>query len=1145
MRNFFDLQNICPELKDFYQRVELEKTSSIFGAVEPLKLAIASGVKGGLVYITADYQTATKCLEMLESIYGKKAGIIKPAPDNLLYSKAKSIETLIENSVTLSKLALNKIDALVLPVSALMNYYPSKKYIQKSYLNINLKTIIEPADLVKQLISAGYKREDLIAEPGQFSLRGDILDVYPISKEIAYRISFFDRDVESINELDGQSMKTGKSVDNIDIYPCKNVFIDGNEKEKLYQYLESLKDKKYDNDTTKEEYTKVINDLLFKIDNETYGYSLDYIMPLIQNKVSLFDYLEGFTIFIDECKMVYDQMYNLSKELDERIKELEKTGACLRGSENYVKPDYIKKQLSDSKCVVYQKLTNTNRFFDPKVVIQLKSNALSRYTHNLKELALDLKSNDYNGYRNILFARNEEDAKNIQAKLRDYDIEYRIENSVNLSTSNDVIIPREFASGFILPNEKIFVVGTYDFLPRKAKENKLRASRSNVFSVPKVGDYVVHSFHGVGLCEGVQKLSGRFGTKDYVVVRYRDDDRLYVPIDQMNMLDKFSGAETPKKLSKIGGVEFGKIKERVKASVKKIAFDLLSLYAEREKRKGHVYSKDTELQVEFENSFPYTETEDQLISISEIKKDMEEGKVMDRLLCGDVGFGKTEVALRIAFKAIVEGKQVALMAPTTILSEQHYNTAKARMASFGVNIAVLNRFKTPKQVKQILKDLKEGKIDIVCGTHRILSKDVEFKDLGLIILDEEQKFGVEDKEKIKLKYANVDVLTLSATPIPRTLHMSLSGIRDVSIISTPPSQRLPIATYVTEFTDELVRDSIRKELSRGGQVFMLYNSVQKIYAFADRIRQIVPEARIIVAHGQMSGRELEDVIYKFYHNEADVLICTTIIENGIDIENANTLIVCDSDKFGLSQLYQLRGRVGRGNRMGYAYLTYNYDKVLTEDAYKRLDAISEFTEFGSGFKLAMRDLEIRGSGNILGAEQHGHMEKVGYELYSKLLSEAVNELKRGSVEEENDVLMKIALDAFISDTYMTRSEDRMVAYKTISGIKNYEDKLRVIDEFTLTFGKLPKETLNLIDIAFVKAKLKKLKAKEVVSSDSALEIIFDSKDKIIGNEVIGDLIYKFRARCTLDFSKEPKICFKKEQSSEKNFILLKEFVQEF
>ena len=1144
MKNFFDLKNLDPSIKDFYDRVGLEKSSSIFGAVEPLKTIIPLGLNKKILYLTGDFVTAGKQYELYSNILGDKVCQLKPVSDSLVFTKNKSVETLTENSISLAKIAKGDIDVIVAPISSILKYYPTKKDILSSIIELKVGQVIDPKILAQKLVYAGYTREDLVGQMAQFSLRGDILDVFPIGSEIAYRIEFFDRDIEQISQIDISTMKKGKQVKDLTIYACKNVFVDQDQKLQLIEKLEDLKNNKFVDQITKDEFIKVLDELIFRLQSNEQNYNLDYLMPLVQNKASIFDYLEDFVVVIDECKIVYSQAQEFDKDLSKRIKELAKSGAILTKEQNYFSFEQFLSIINDCYAITYQKLTNTNKFYNPKVIFEIKSSPLSRYTHSFKELVKDIKKYDYNGYKNILFARSESEAQTIKNNLADYDIEFDIVSKTSLSQCSDCILPFEFASGFILPNQKIIVYGTYDFLARKSKETKLKVSRANVFSVPKVGDYVVHSYHGVGLCEGVKKLSGNFGTKDYVVVKYRDDDVLYVPIDQMNMLDKYTGATAPKKLSKIGGVEFAKVKEKVKSSVRKLAFDLIELYAKRESKKGFVYDKDTDLQIEFENSFAHTETEDQLISIGEIKRDMEQGKVMDRLLCGDVGFGKTEVALRAAFKAILNGKQVAIVAPTTILSEQHYNTTKLRMNNFGVQVEVLNRFKTPKQVSKILEGVSKGTVDIVCGTHRVLSKDVNFKDLGLIILDEEQKFGVEDKEKIKVKYPNVDVLTLSATPIPRTLHMSLSGIRDVSIISTPPSQRLPISTYVTEYSENLVKDAVNKEIMRGGQVFILYNSVQKIYSFADRLRKLLPDVKIIVGHGQMSGKELENVIYDFYSGAADVLICTTIIENGIDIENANTLIVCDSDRFGLSQLYQLRGRVGRGNRLAYAYFTYDNSKVLTEEAYKRLDAISEFTEFGSGFKLAMRDLEIRGSGNVLGAEQHGHLEKVGYELYSKLLAEAVNEIKGNKIEEENDVIVSISIDAFIPDNYITTSEDRMVAYKTIATIKDREDKNKVSLDLEQTFGKLPIPTKNLIDIAFIKAKAKKLGAKSIVWSDKALEIIFDNKEKIIGNELIGDLIYKFRAKCTLDFSVTSKICFKQQDSQQKNFELLKEFMQE-
>ena len=521
---------------------------------------------------------------------------------------------------------------------------------------------------------------------------------------------------------------------------------------------------------------------------------------------------------------------------------------------------------------------------------------------------------------------------------------------------------------------------------------------------------------------------------------------------------------------------------------------------------------------------------------------MESQKVMDRLVCGDVGFGKTEVAMRAMFKAVMDGKQVAFVAPTTILSEQHYNTLRARMMDFGVEVAVLNRFKNKKQTDEILNNLQLGKIDILCGTHRILSEDVNFSSLGLIVLDEEQKFGVEDKEKLKNKYPFVDVLTLSATPIPRTLNMALSGIRDISIISTPPSERLPIQTYVVEYSESLVKDAVQRELARGGQVFILFNSVERIYMFAEKIRKLIPDANILVAHGQMGAKEMEQVIYDFYHKKGDILICTTIIENGIDIENANTLIVCDSDKLGLSQLYQIRGRVGRSYKMAYAYFTYEYNKVLTEEAYKRLDAMSEFCEFGSGFKIAMRDLEIRGGGNILGAEQSGHLQKVGYDLYSKMLTEAVKEIKGENTKETEDVLVKVALDAYVPDSFVATSEERMIVYKQISLVSSIEDVEKIKIELRDAYGEIPRVVENLIKISLARQLAKKLCASEIISFGAEVSLVFDSKEKISDNEVLGEAVYKFRMNCALDFSAKPKIKFDKQRLASQNFEELLKFL---
>ena len=843
----------------------------------------------------------------------------------------------------------------------------------------------------------------------------------------------------------------------------------------------------------------------------------------------------------DECKQLYDSIKSYSQEVGERIQEFKNSKTLISGE----KPCFFStKQVLDclkEKCsVAFLKITNSNKFFESKAVFNFKTLPGNRYTHNLKEFYDELRGFLLKKFSVIIFAGEKQKAEELKKQLNSHGFD--LDNQIDLTTHGICVLSSGYQTGFVLPEEKIVVIGTYDIFAKPRNANKLKVSRDNVFSVPKVGDYVVHHYHGIGLCEGVTKLSGNFGTQDYVVIRYAGGDTLYVPTSHMDMLDRFSGAEKPSKLSKIGGQDFSNVKNKVKASIKKLAINLIELYAKREKTKGFAFSEDTDIQREFDNSFPFTETEDQLSSSEEIKRDMESSKVMDRLLCGDVGFGKTEVALRAAFKAIVDGKQVAFIAPTTILSEQHYNTARSRMMNFGVSVEVLNRFKTQAEIKKTLKGISSGKVDLICGTHRVFSKDVEFKNLGLIILDEEQKFGVEDKEKLKVKYPNVDVLTLSATPIPRTLSMSLSGIRDISIISTPPSERMGVQTYVTDFSDALVRDAINRELSRDGQVFVLFNSVEKIYAFAEKIKALVPGANVLVAHGQMNSKTLENVIYDFYHKKGDILVCTTIIENGIDIENANTLIVYDSDKLGLSQLYQIRGRVGRGSKMAYAYFTYQGQKILTEEAYKRLDALSEFCEFGSGFKLAMRDLEIRGGGNIFGAEQSGHLQKIGYDMYAKLLADTVKELMGEKISEEKDVAVRVAVDSYIPEEYISTSEDRMVAYKRISSVESLEDCQKLTQELNSVYGKVPSVVSNLISVSLVRKLAGKISAIEVHSYGAEVDIIFEKSTDITSNEEIAEAIYKFRMNCTIDLSSKPMIKFKSERLCSENFELVKKFL---
>lgn len=1140
-KKFLNFGGINQEFKKIIQGVGQDKSCSIFGAVESLKVALCSSFLKPIVYITSDIVQARKLQDYFEHIYPNSTCVFPSVPDNVIYKSYVSSEPFIERNTTLyniltgnKKIVITSSDALLCPLSSAKNF---KKHI----FQVKTQDFINRNELISMFLRAGYKRVDLVSAPSEFAVRGDIIDVYELASLKTYRIDMFDDEIEKISEFDIESNKTGKQIGKFSVCPATMLFSDVTF---ALQKLEKLKKGKFENAESENTFISQVSEIITRLETGDRGYSLECVLPLIENNTdTLFDYLKDeFIICFDESKMVYDSLLAHTKEQETRIKDL-KSQSLLLCENCFNKLDLILSKLSSFTKVAFQKITSQNRLFNPDFVANIKSNPTLRYVHSHTELAKSIKTLLFHGHKVFVFAGSKENAKALKSTFENFDVYLDIKNDVCVSDNVSAIIPSEYAVGFTLPSDNIVVFGTYDVFAKKTQSKKYQASRATVFSVPKVGDYVVHSFHGIGICEGVTKLESKFGAKDYVVVRYRDNDKLFVPIDQMNQLEKFTGGETPSRLSKIGGVEFAKVKAKVKESVKKIAFNLLALYAEREKLKGYAFPSDDMLQLEFENSFPFTETEDQLSSLSEIKSDMQSSKVMDRLLCGDVGYGKTEVALRASFKAVIAGKQVAFIAPTTILSQQHYNTALSRMKEFGVNVEVLNRFKTTKQVKAILERLQKGEIDIICGTHRLLSKDVVFKDLGLIVLDEEQKFGVEDKEKLKVNHKNVDVLTLSATPIPRTLHMSLSGIRDVSIISTPPAIRLPIETYVTEYSDNLVFDAITREMRRGGQVYVLFNNVEKIYSFASRIKDIVKDARVIVGHGQMSGKELEDVIFKFYNGEADVLVCTTIIENGIDIENANTLIIIDSDKFGLSQLYQIRGRVGRGNRLGYAYFTYNKDKVLTNEAYKRLDAISEFTEFGSGFKLAMKDLEIRGGGNIFGAEQHGHMQKVGYDMYSKLLSQAVDELRGIDKHPDSTTLIRINIDAFIPDSYILSSEDRMTAYKNIGSINDYASFTSVKSSLELAFGKIPEVTENLLKISYIRALASKCHVKEVVSSDENLSLIFEDYEKIIGNEKIGDVLYEFRARCVLDLSSSQTIKFNKLDTIQQNIDEIIKFLE--
>lgn len=1134
------MKNIPSNFKKIIDATRAKISCSAFGVVNSLKPVISNFCSQNIIYVVSDYIAATKYKEYFDSL-GTSNFIFTSNPDSFIYKKSQSNTNTIGRNNAFFNIFTKKANVIIATADSLLSPCANPKDFLENIISLKVGQSIEPEVLVQKLNQIGYKKTDIIAEAGQFSSRGEVVDIFASNNDFGVRIDYFDDQIESISMLSTEN-KVTKQLQSIKICPFTNIFLDNTKSENIIKRLEKLRTKEFSSPDDSVVFNAQIDDIITRLETQNTN-NLDVVMGYIDKPYSIFDYLiysqKDYVCFIDESKLIYDVLDSQDKENTIRLKELDSSGMLIAERKNAViSKEKILQDIKNITTVVFQKITNANRFFEPKLVVDFNSKPVSKYIKDTSGLVKDLDLWQSRGQSVYMLAGKycRQLYKNLSGEYFNFKV-----ITPDALTDESAIVQSSYPNGFILPDDNIVVIGSADLFAKES-DKKLTAARENVFSLPKVGDYVVHSVHGIGMCEGITQLTGSLGTKDYVVVRYFGGDKLYVPTTQMNLLDRFSGAETPKKLSKIGGSDFEKVKQKVKESVKKLAFNLVELYAKRESVKGFAFAEDNMLQKEFEKSFAYTETADQLAAIAEIKKDMQSTKVMDRLLCGDVGFGKTEVAMRAAFKAVVCNKQVAFLAPTTILSEQHFNTLKNRMQDFGVNVEVLNRFKTPKQAKDILSRLKQHKIDILCSTHRMLSGDVEFADLGLIILDEEQKFGVNDKEKLKTIHPRVDVLTLSATPIPRTLHMSLSGIRDISVISTPPQNRLPINTYVTEFSDALLRDAITREKNRGGQTFILYNKVESIYDFAKKVRDLVPDCNILVGHGQLSANLLEQVVYDFYSGKADVLICTTIMENGIDIENANTLIVCDADRFGLSQLYQLRGRVGRSNKMAYAYFTYQYSKVLTEEAYKRLDAISEFTEFGSGFKLAMRDLEIRGSGNVLGAEQHGFLQKVGYDMYSKLLANAVAEAKGEKVDYQTETQMKVDKDAYIPDDYITESEQRMIAYKNIATICTTEAFNNLKTELSNKFGELPLQVANLMEIAYCKNLAGKLKITEVFVNKATVYLAFEKAENITNSSAIGEAIYKFNKLCTLDLS-NAKIKFTSLNISESNYNMVTEFIK--
>ena len=1107
-RNFLSLEQIGEEYSSYAEDLRRGTPTAVFGVSDPLKYLLAGLSPFPVVYVTADSVSARKAADNIAALTGKRAEVLAAKDEVLLYRKALSKDSLFRrlNGIYAMQQGCEVVTA---EIDALIQLFPKKLQT----LTFAEGEEYDFSSLTQALTKMGYARSFEVETKGVFALRGDILDIYPINAENPVRIDFFGDTVEKIKPYDAVTGERLAGICEITILSATDVYVEEADKGKIPAILNDC----VRGFKTSEAYTRAREIADELLSDESFDNS--FLLPLLENSTDFFSVLPENTVLIfDEGKALWDKFNALYKEHEERFHRLQTGGEAFDFTKNqYVNKEAFVENVQRVRRVAMQTFTGNPFFFQPLKIYNFSATPTPKYFNGWTALLTDIFNWKRGGYRILLYCGDEKRAVKMSEQLsEEYISTVKLPDSMSAFTGV-CILDEPLDKGLVLHECKLVIIGTGDLYTKPRETKRIRRKRGDMFSAPEVGDYVVHETHGVGKAVGMKKIETTDGTKEYVAVSYKDGDMLYVPAECMDVLSKYVGDTNPT-LSKIGGAEFERVKARVQASLKKLAFDLKQLYAERAENIGYSFPANEVFMQEFEDAFHHDLTPDQASSVMEIKMDMCSPKVMDRLLCGDVGFGKTEVAFRAIYLCVLAGKQAALMCPSTVLCSQHFNTATERFSDFGVRVACLNRFNTPKEQAAILHGLEEGSIDLVIGTHRLLSADVKFKDLGLLVLDEEQRFGVEHKEKIKHIRKNIDCLTMTATPIPRTLHMSLSGIRDISTIQTPPSERLPVQTYVVEETETLIRDACIRELSRGGQVFVLYNKVESIFTFAAQIKRILPEATLSIAHGRMEKNALENAVIDFYGGKSDILITTTIIENGIDLPNANTLIVIDSDKLGISQLYQLKGRVGRGTRLAHAYFTFKAEKVMSENASARLKAIMEFTELGSGYKLAMRDLEIRGAGNVLGAEQHGQMGKVGYELYSKLLKEELT----GEAQTVAD--LDIRTNAYIPEKYIESSAGRLDSYKQIAEISTIADYKRVYTSLRDMYGELPKAVENLLVIAVLKSYAAKFHVKKIslIKGVGALE--FPTLETL-GDKRILAAMDKYQGRVRLNMTEAPVIEF--------------------
>lgn len=1096
---------------------QISKTGpiAISGLVDVEKLHVLAGIfnetKRPMVLVTYNEIQARKLYQDLKKLI--KQTYFFPKKEITSYDYvAQSKEIEYKRIDVLNKMYLAKQQKepiiIVTTIEAVMQKMVAKDTLYQNVIDFEVGKTYLLDGIKEKLVGLGYERSDLIENKGQFSIRGGIVDV-GLSEKIGVRIEFWGDEVDSIRFFQISSQRSTEMLKEITIFPAHELIV-----QDLSEAVKNIQEK----------YPEEIEDIEL-IKNGDYISKINkYFNEFYENQASFLDYMsDEYLLLLDEKSKINQRESNIIEDNNKLIASLvEKEKFVPEAIENISKFEYN----FEEKQIIYleqnDSIKNIQKYY-------FETREINFYNLQLDLLLADIVTYQKNKKKVVLLAGNEISAKKLCNILKENQINYKYEQEAeNVKPGEIIVTIGGFSSGFENYDLNLIVISLQNNFEEPVKRKKklsstFKDSEKIVFADLKPGDIVVHQTHGIGQFIGVNTITADGVTKDYIKIKYRNDDILYVPTNSLDSVRKYIGGgdNSSPRLNKLGGKEWSATTSKVKKNLEAVAKDLIELYAKRQKIKGFSFSPDTPWQKQFEDSFPYTETDDQLRCIQDVKKDMEKPQPMDRLLCGDVGYGKTEVAIRAAFKAVMDQKQVAYLVPTTILANQQYEEFKTRMQEFAINVELLNRFKTKKEQDEIIKKLKLGEVDVIVGTHRLLSEDVNFKDLGLLIIDEEHRFGVKDKEKIKKLRTNIDVLTMTATPIPRTLHMSIVGVRDMSVIYEPPHNRKPVQTYVLEYDQEVITEAITKEIERGGQVFYLFNQVEGIEKKANEISMLVPEAKVGFAHGKMSGRELEEIMESFINHEINVLVCTTILESGIDIPNANTIIVENADRLGLAQLYQIRGRVGRSDKQAYAYITYKRDKLLSEVADKRLKAIKEFTEFGSGFKIAMRDLEIRGAGSMLGEMQHGHMEKVGYDTYCKLLDEVIKEMQGIEVVEEQDVQIDLAVSSYIPDNFIENSSQKIEIYQNIALCRTEEELQNVIDEVIDRYGRLPKELENLIDIARIKQLARKANILKIAQKENGIVFYF-VKEKI-KPEMVNTLITKYPMLVKFSNAVEPYV----------------------